>query len=556
MRTKQIRVKLECRWAQMTPQEALRAAVTLHRAGKTTDAERIFNTVLRYSPVSSQELIALGGACYAFGRYEDALRHYEVVAAREPRNADVRSDMGVVLSALGRFQEAATVFEEALTIRPDSARIHSNYGDLLTDMQRYEEAKAHCHKALELQPGYAEALNNLGRVLDLTGQRERAGEAYRKALAAKPDLMPASFNLGGLAHLADRPVEAAAHYERASAASEGDAAEVRYNLSLHLLRNGEFERGLELYESRWNCRSLALPPRGFSQPLWDGRDSSGKTILLHAEQGIGDTIQFARYAPLAAARSGRVLLEVQPELAGLMKDLAGVNELVVQNQPLPRFDVHCPLLSLPRVMGTRLESIPADIPYLRPEPALAGYWAGKLSAEKLRVGLVWAGNPEHKNDKRRSLPLDAFKVLSDVDGVAWFSLQKEPAREQLRVPPAGMQVEDLGPYLDSFADTAAVLANLDLLLSADTAIVHLAGALGRPVWTLIPYTPDWRWLTNREDSPWYPTMRLFRQFKPSGWDEVMLRVKKALLAKVDEHEASKGAAPGVYFTSEMESSST
>ncbi len=249
-----------------------------------------------------------------------------------------------------------------------------------------------------------------------------------------------------------------------------------------------------------------------------------------------------RYTPLVAARGGRVVIEVQRELVPLLEGIEGAAAVVAQGGRLPDFDVHCPLLSLPRVMGTRLETIPAAVPYCRPDPQLVQSWSRLRAADRLAVGLVWAGSPQHANDHRRSLPLECFRALAGVPGVTWFSLQKGPAAAQLAAAPAGLEIEDLAPHLHSFADTAAVLANLDLLISVDTAAAHLAGALARPVWTLLPYTPDWRWLMDREDSPWYPTMRLFRQFRPEDWDNVLARVRAMLLAWVNQSAQSAESA--------------
>jgi tetratricopeptide (TPR) repeat protein len=533
MKTKQIRLKLDGRWAQLTPLEALEAAVALYRSGQRELARGVYRTVLRYAPFGSRELQALGGACYGFGDYAEALEHYRKAAARDPRNADVRSNLGVTFSQLGRFQEALSSFEEALAINPHRARTHSNYADLLTDLQRYEEAEAHCRRALEIDPRCAEALNNLGRALEHMGRPEQAVEAYRGARQADPNLALASFNLGAMAYGADRTAEAARLFEDA-AAGAGEFAEAHYNHAHMLLRQGDFARGFEEYEWRWQCKAFPSPRRDFSQPLWDGSDLGGKTILLHAEQGLGDSIQFVRYAEKVAARNGRVLLEVQPELVRLLGGLPGVERVVAQGQDLPPFDAHCPLLSLPRAMGTRLDTIPAAAPYLTPDPRLVSAWSRIRTPGRLHVGLVWAGAAAHKNDRRRSIALARFESMLRLDGVAWFALTKGPAAAELLALAPGIELHDLSPQLNDFADTAAALANLDLIVSVDTAAAHLAGALGRPIWNLIPHTPDWRWLMDREDSPWYPTMRLFRQFQPDDWDGVMERVRISLAALLAE----------------------
>jgi hypothetical protein len=318
--------------------------------------------------------------------------------------------------------------------------------------------------------------------------------------------------------------EAAGHYRRALEV-DGEYADAHWNLSLALLTMGNMPEGWREYEWRWKMRGL-FQPRSFARPLWDGKAAQGRTILLHAEQGMGDTLQFIRYAPLVAERGLTVIVECQQEVAELVRGVRGIHQVVARGQQLPAFDVHCPLLTLPLLFGTTVESIPAQAPYLAADRLLQEQWRERLaaSAPGLKAGLVWAGKPTHRKDSRRSCALSAFAPLARVEGISWHSLQKGEAAQQAAHPPEGMQLTDWTDEMKDFSVTAALVANLDLCISVDTSVAHLAGALGKPVWTLLPYEPDWRWMLGREDSPWYPTMRLFRQELPGQWGPVMARL--------------------------------
>jgi hypothetical protein len=302
-----------------------------------------------------------------------------------------------------------------------------------------------------------------------------------------------------------------------------DYPQAHFNLGLRLLAMGRYQEGWEEQEWRWKCKDFTSPQRHFSKPQWDGEPLEDRTILLHAEQGFGDTLQFIRYLPLMARRAGRVIVECQAELERLLRPSCGSCEIVPKGQPLPDFDVHCPLLSLPRIFGATMDASPVAVPYLVADPARVEAWRKKLSLSSgtLNVALAWAGNPGFKGDRTRSTTLDRLAALAKVRGVNFYSIQKgEPAR-QLEHPPAGMRVVDLGPELHDFCDTAAVMAVMDLVLTTDTSVAHLAGALGRPVWVMLQFAPDWRWLIGREDCPWYPSMRLFRQRSRGDWPGVV-----------------------------------
>jgi hypothetical protein len=291
---------------------------------------------------------------------------------------------------------------------------------------------------------------------------------------------------------------------------------------------GDYPNGWRGYETRWRIPE-SFPPRDFRQPVWDGSDISGKTVLLHAEQGFGDTIQFCRYAPLVAERGATVIVECQPPLAALLQTLAGVKQVVPRGEPLPDFDLQCPLLGLPLRFGTTVETTPARVPYLHADEQRVARWREKIGqGDGLRVGIAWAGAAGYGNDQRRSLTLSSFAPLAQIEGIRWYSLQKGDAAKQAEHPRQGMHLFDFTSDLNDFADTAALIANLDLLICVDTAVAHLGGALGKPVWTMLPFCPDWRWMLGREDSPWYPTMRLFRQPTRGDWLSVMQRIRGEL----------------------------
>jgi hypothetical protein len=304
----------------------------------------------------------------------------------------------------------------------------------------------------------------------------------------------------------------------------------RYNLALALLREGSFREGWLLHESRWDFRELKLRRRYFPQPQWKGESLTGKTILLHAEQGLGDTLQFVRYLPLVAALGGRVVLEVQPRLFRLLQSMEGAERVLARGESLPGFDCHCPLMSLPLLFDTTPETIPAATPYLQPDAsAVAAAWQlHPRHGEQLRVGLCWAGNPQYKSDEQRSTSLEHLLPLAHASGATFFSLQFGPAAAQIESVRPRFPLIDACSHHKDFAETAAFAATLDLVLSVDTSVAHLAGAMGLPVWVLLPHLADWRWMEGRDDSPWYPTARLFRQSSPGGWQSLAERVRDEL----------------------------
>mgnify|MGYP001809860770 CR=1 FL=1 len=418
---------------------------------------------------------------------------------------------------------AIPLLTASLTLQPDGDAF-SNLGIALRRLNRLEEALEAYRRSCELVPGSVNARYGLANVLGDLEQFDEAVLHYRQAIKLSPAFGPAYYNLANALRDLGRLDEAEAAFRQAIIRDPGRAAEIRNSLAMCQLLGGRYAEGWNGYEARWETGRL--PVRDLPQPPWDGAALTGRTILLHAEQGFGDTVQFVRYAPVVAARGARVVLEVQPGLTELCRSIPGVAQVVGQGEPLPAIDTHLPLLSLPRVMGAE---IPQTVPYVTPAAALVTLWRNRLAKLRgTRVGLVWSGNPRHKNDRRRSLPLSAFAGLPADSGYAYISLQLGPAEAELAASPMRGAIHDISTAIRDFHDTAAVLSQLDLVITCDTAVAHLAGAMGRPVWVLLPHAPDWRWGLETEDTPWYPTMRLFRQPSPGDWATPLRRVADEL----------------------------
>jgi tetratricopeptide (TPR) repeat protein len=472
----------------------------------------------------------LGLALKALGKLEEAAACYRRALELKPDYVEAHYDLGIALKDQGKLDEAVVCYRRALELKPGFAMARNNLGVALKDQGKPDEAAACWRRALELKPDYAEARNNLGAAFKELGKLDEAVACYRRALELKPDYAEAHSNLGLALNDQGKLDEAVACCRRALELKP-DFADAHWSQSLMSLLIGDFPRGWAEYQWRWKAKQCRQ--RDFSQPLWDGRPLEGKTILLHAEQGLGDTIQFIRYAPLVKQSGARVLAECQKPLVRLLAGCRGVDELVGAGDDLPPFDVHAPLLSLPGIFRTSLKTIPVDLPYLFADPGLIGHWRQELRGiTGFKVGIAWRGNPEHRNDRVRSIPLSCFEPLAGLPGIHLLSLQKGAGAEELQETRDHFPVVDLGSRLDeasgAFMDTAAVMMNLELVITCDTAAAHLAGALGAAVWVAIPFAPDWRWLLDRSDSPWYPTMRLFRQDRRGDWQGVFRRIEVAL----------------------------
>jgi len=475
------------------------------------------------------------GNLLAQGGYDDAaLTAYDNALRFAPDHIDVLINRGNVLRKQGLFEQALANYDRALALKPDSAHGHYNRGNVLQDLERHQEAVLHYEHALAANPRFAEAANNRGVSLMNLERPDAALVSIDRALELKPVYPLAHYNRGNALRDLGRYGEALEAYAQAQSLSP-EYGRAHWNEALCRLMIGDFAEGWRKHEWRWQTDTFTSPSRHFTQPLWMGQHLDGATLLLHAEQGFGDTVQFCRYTEAVAARGARVILEVQPALVSLLSQLPGVETVIAAGEPLPPFDWQCPLMSLPLALGTRLDTIPRP-PLLQVDPQRAQDWAQWLGpARGLRIGLAWSGNQTHVNDKRRSLPLTQLLTLLDPGlhpglpaGLQYVSLQKEVLDTDLSALEQHPQIRDPRARLGNFADTAALLSNLDLVITVDTVIAHLAGTLGKPVWLLLPSKADWRWLLGRSDSPWYPDARLFRQPYPGDWDSVMADVGRAL----------------------------
>jgi tetratricopeptide (TPR) repeat protein len=546
----------------LTPEQAFQRALSLQRLGRLADAERLYRALLKAAPDNFDCLHNLGVVAIRQGRLDEALRMFRRALNQNPASADGRNGLGTVLQALGRLDEAVTQFEKAVAAEPSFAEAHNNLGSVLRALGRHDEALARYRRAVAFDPRYAEAHSNLANLLAALPRHEDAVEAYEAALALRSDCAEDHFNLGNSLQELDRPADAIAHYEaalalkpdyvqaytnlgaalqalnryreavaqyeKALALTPGDA-NVRWALALAELAAGDYERGWRDYECRWAAPRTRLRRRDFPVPAWEGEERlDGRTILLHSDQGFGDTLQFARYVPVVAAAGAAVLLEVQKPLVSLLASLRGLAQICARGEALPAFDRHCSLQSLPYVFGTRLETIPAVLPYLAPPGDAVERWRARLGARGApRIGLAWAGNPVQGNDRHRSIPLSRLRPLlaAPFDIVV---LQQELREGDTALLEQCHTIALKGVRFADFADTAALISLLDLVITVDSAVAHLAGALGRPLWALLAYATDFRWPVGRADSPWYPTARVFRQPAIGDWDSVVRSVIGAL----------------------------
>jgi tetratricopeptide (TPR) repeat protein len=460
------------------------------------------------------------------GRAAAALASFDRAVVINPDLAPAHHQRAALLQDLKRHEEAVAAYRTALRLDPRNAQAANDLGTALIESGRFDEALASIDQALALDPGLFGALINRGNALNQLKRPEQALQAYQRALALNPAAAQVHSNCGHLLHDAGRYDEALHAYERALAL-QPDLALVQWNKGLIKLLHGEFEEGWRLYEARW--QSYARPSfRNFPQPLWSGDALAGRTILLHAEQGLGDTLQFCRYLPAVAELGGTVLLEAPATLLPLLETLPGRKTLLASGDPLPPFDLQCPLLSLPLAFGTRLETIPAPIPYLSVPEDRREPWAARLGPrQRPRIGLAWSGAPNHLADRERSLPLRLLAPLLQLDA-EFHSLQKLIRAEDEPALAGLPQLVRHEAELRDFADTAALTAAMDLVITVDTSVAHLAGALGKPLWLLLQHAPDFRWMLQRPDSPWYPTARLFRQDHPGDWEAVIAAVAAQL----------------------------
>jgi tetratricopeptide (TPR) repeat protein len=499
-----------------------RQAVSAFQQGHFDKAERLCAAILEYRGDDFDALHLFGFIHLQRGRSAEAIGFLTRAVKVDATSLDAMSNLGLAFHNAGRLAEAVVQYRNALTLAPRHPEVLYNLGNTFLALDRIDDALASYDAALANEPGHVGARVNRGNTLLRFNRPVDALASYDEALVAMPDHPQILTNRGHALRRLDRPHEALASFEAALKKSP-DFPEARFEAALAHLTLGDFKAGWKAYEWRWKTGAFADKRYSFRQPQWLGNvPLSGKTILLHAEQGLGDTLQFIRYAPLLANSGARVICEVQPELVSLLSQLDGV-EIIAKGNPLPNFDLHCPLLSLPLAFGTELATIPAPLPYLAAPAARLAHWRDCLPRGP-RAGFVWSGSPAHKNDANRSIPLAKFASLLAKLPFACFSLQREMREADREVLQRLPRLVDLGPELSDFTDTAAVISLLDVVVSVDTAVAHLAGALGKPVVILLPHAADFRWIRDRHDTPWYPTAKLLRQPAFGDWDSVIGRL--------------------------------
>lgn len=458
------------------------------------------------------------------GRLEEALEEFQQAIVLEPGNSVIHFNFGFACHQLGRLVDATQAYARAVELSPEFFDAWLNLAAALKTAHEPQAAVVAAQTAVSLRPNSPAAQLNLGNALKARGDISGAQAAYKQATVLEPQNPRHWLNLANLLRDCGNLGDALPLFQKAVAIAP-NFAEAHRDLAFALFITGDLQAGWEENEWRWTTDEMSRKRRSFERPRWEGESIQGKTLLIYTEQGSGDAIQFARYATLAADWGARVVLECPAELARLLGTVRGVVKVIARGEPLPAFDYHAALLSLPRIFRTSLATVPREVPYVAVLPqarlAAASVLGGRPS-NKRRIGLVWAGNPAHVNDRNRSLPAEALVPLLLQEGMEFYSLQMGSCAldwDRLRGP--GKSSLNLTQNVHDFADTAGVIDQLDLVISVDTSVAHLAGALGRPVWLFLPYAPDWRWLLQREDSPWYPTMRLFRQHRPGDWHSVV-----------------------------------
>ncbi|HET9734079.1 MAG TPA: tetratricopeptide repeat protein [Burkholderiales bacterium] len=521
--------------ARADPARLLQEAEEAYERGELEVSRRLCEAALARQPGARAQCLMAAIAADA-GRTEEGLEWTRRAQASDPSAAGPHYVAGRLWQGAGRLADAEASYRRAIALQPGHARAYNNLGGVLHMQGNLDGALAAYRKALDLEPGLAQANQNYASIVRDTGVLERAAQGYRRQTLANPRDALAFNDLGNTLRELGRHDEALAAYAQALAI-EPELAEAHFSRAFVLLLRGEYAEGWREYEWRWRIPAFNGPARRFAQPIWDGARTGG-AILLHAEQGLGDTLQFARYAAPVAARCASVVLECQPELRSLMEGVPGVARVVARGEPLPAFDAHAPLMSLPARFGSTLENLPWGGPYVRAEPQRIERWRSVLDADaaslgtvRLRVGLVWAGRPQQWDDRKRSISLAAMAPLSRAAGTIFYSLQVGAAAAQASAPPSGMRLIDHAARIADFSDTAALATLLDLVITIDTSVAHLGGAMGLPTWVLVAHAPDWRYHLARADNPWYPSMRLFRQARDGDWADAIEAVADALVQR-------------------------
>jgi tetratricopeptide (TPR) repeat protein len=502
-------------------------AAVANQRGDIDHAIQLFERVVGIQPNNVQALVQLGILLKSRRSLDRALRVLTQATTLAPNFAEAHGHLASTFAAKGDFTRAIASAQKAVGLAPNVPAAHMNLADVYLAADQLENAEAAARKTMDVDPNFVQAWGMLAVILDRRDQVDGAVEMLEKLLKKIPDHREAMSNLARSYSRAGRHADSIALFEKILA-REPNNPDAHGGLSLALLGMGDWKRGFLEYEWRWHCDNFTTAPRDFERPLWQGSDPKGRTILVHSEQGYGDVIQFARYLPRLIDAGAKVIVECPLPLRELIENIPGVAKVVPLGLKHPDFDLHLPLLSLPRAFSAA-DIIPDSVPYLFADEARLARFRQLFQSigPGLKVGLMWAGNK--KPDPKRTCPFDQLAPLLDVPDVQFISFQKDDAAKDLQNAPAGAQITDLAPHLQNFADTAAALNCVDLMITIDTACAHLAGATGTKTWTLLPFISDWRWLRDRDDSPWYPTMKLFRQSRPNNWTDVIARVREALI---------------------------
>jgi len=547
--------------------------IIAHQVGKHDTAVELIGKAITNNPQIPQYHNTLGLVFEVLGQFEEAVLAYNQAVSIKSDYAEAYHNMAIALQSQGRYIAAVDKCREAISLKGDYAEAYNTMAFSLEKQERYAEAIENYKQALQLKPDFAEAYNHLGFVLNNQGRSAEAIENYRCALQVDPNYAEVYSNLGIALKDQEQFAEAIKNFEQAlridpdfaeayynlanSLRDEGQCAEAidnykqairlkpdygeaHWNMSLTHLLNGNFIEGWKGYKWRRNIDLKILIGHHYTdKPRWDGTPFEGKRLLVHYEQGLGDNIQFVRYLPMIKARGGTVIFETLKPLIALLQDFPGADQIVENHpdgKPSVDFDVYTSLLDMPSIFGTTLETIPAEIPYIHAEPVKVKYWRNKLAGPYFKVGIVWAGSPTHGNDRYRSCKLKCFAPLTKIDAVCLYGLQKGKAAAQMDEMAGILSIVNISKEFDDLTDTAAAIENLDLVISVDTSVLHLAGAMGKPAWALLPYAPEWRWMLNRQDSPWYPTMKLFRQKEWGQWEPVFNQVAQELKIAAEKHK--------------------
>lgn len=521
-------------------------AIALSQDGQLDAAIEHYQQAVRLNPGYANAHHNLGAVLFKQNRWEEAIPCYQQAIALMPEHVNARNSLGVALLRQGKLDAAKDQFATAIDLKPDYASAHDNLGTVLQRQGQLDAAIAHYRHAIALKPDCANAYSNLGAALKEQGKLAESIACYQEAIRLQPDHADAYNNYGGTLVEQGKFQQAIACYEQAIQ-HRFDYADAHLNLGIILLMLGDFQRGFTEYHWRWQTKQC--PDLRYPQALWDGSDLQDKVILLTAEQGFGDTIQFVRYAALVAQRGGHVVIACQKPLLRLLNTMTGIDRCVDRDRVDVQTHLHCPLLDLPQILGTSLDTIPAQVPYLQVPPSEITLPGGRGDredggdggdgGEQFKVGIVWAANPTSSTASKRSCTLENFLALLQIPQVILYSLQKDCPEADRPLLNSHQRIYDLSDQLEDFGDTAAALAQLDLVISVDTAVAHLAGALGKPVWTLLSFVADWRWLLDRPDSPWYPTMQLFRQPQPDDWHTVFQHVVTTLQQTIPTNPTSQ-----------------